>query len=143
MFVSLISYAQIISQIRATWFCNLSSRSRYLILQLIIFNQKTFVDVCATKKFEDCENCCFDFFSFLEGKQPDLLLQYFLQKGKNIFLTFLEKWLRNAKTLEWGCKVVRLKWQTPISDRQTMGERQTISDLKNRLVTFNTITLVT
>jgi hypothetical protein len=39
--------------------------------------------------------------------------------------------------------VVRLKWQTPISDRQTIGERQTISDLKNRLVTFNIITLVT
>jgi hypothetical protein len=77
MFVSLISYAQIISQIRATWFCNLSSRSHYLILQLIIFNQKTFVEVCATKQFEDCENGCFDFFSFLEGKQQTFFFNIF------------------------------------------------------------------
>ena len=67
------------------------SNSRYLILQLILAialpdsatyhfkPKKLSVDVCATKQFEDCENGCFDFFSFLEGKQ---------QQNKKVIIFF-------------------------------------------------------
>ena len=107
---------------RATWFCNLSFQTK-----------KTFCRCLCNQTIWRLWKWLFWFLFISGGKTTK-------QKGKNIFLTFLEKWLRNAKTLEWGFKVVGLKWQTPIGDRQTIGrDRQTISHLKNRLVTNKNI----
>ena len=101
--------------------------------------KKLSVDVCATKQFEDCENGCFDFFSFLEGKQ----------QNKKVRIFFNISWKMTAKCQDtrmglqsgWTKVTDPHCWQT---DRPLVGtDRKTISHLKNRFVTFNIFTLVT
>ena len=84
------------------------SNSRYLILQLILAialpdsatyhfkPKKRFVDVCATKQFEDCEKWLF-WFLFISGGKTTRHSSIFssVLKGKNIFFNI--SWKMTAK----------------------------------------------